>query len=140
MSTKTDITKRAIQVFNYLLENGITTSQRDFCRNIEYHHISFAQVLRGERDMPLSRIKYLEKVYNINPDYLLEGKSSMFIDNKPPMRPIGDIKRNNECTQIKRELVTDIKIVSDEQGTLIYYTTIDGQDKIFELVKRNLKI
>ncbi|WP_236980662.1 S24 family peptidase [Membranihabitans maritimus] len=74
------VTKRFIQCHDYLKEQGVIRSSRQFALDINYLPQNLNKVLKGDRDIPMEAMRSAIEVFNINPVYLYTGKGKMVIE------------------------------------------------------------
>ncbi len=73
MDTQDPITKRFIEVFEWLKANNRVRSGRQFALSIDTYPQSLNDILKGRRDATLQNIQKTTEVYNISSHFLLTG-------------------------------------------------------------------
>lgn len=131
-----DITARVLNVYQYLIKQGIIESQHDFCLRIGYHHISFAQVKRGKRPFPPAYIDSLIKAFNINPGYLFEGIRPMFSEDTAPLKSSREIMEGCGIDKLRRLWVKSVNIENSPSGIMINYVTYDDKKHALEFIRK----
>lgn len=82
-----ETTRRFIRCHDYLKENGIVKSTRQFALSIDTHAQSMNDILKGRRDATVEMLMRAAEVFGCNPEYLLLGLGDMFINQEERVYP-----------------------------------------------------
>lgn len=77
MDTQDPITKRFIEVFEWLKANNRVRSARQFALSIDTYPQSLNDIFKGRREATLQNIQKTTEVYNISSHYLLTGQGAL---------------------------------------------------------------
>ncbi len=75
------VSRRFVNCHDYLKENKIVRSSRQFALALDYLPQSLSEILKGRRDVTLAVLQRSVEIFEINPIYLFTGKGDMFFED-----------------------------------------------------------
>ncbi len=77
-----DITKRFLEVYNHLINEGVISSTSEFAREIKVSTSSITEICKGRTDAGIKPIKgLLNRFSKVNPSWLMNGEGNMFLED-----------------------------------------------------------
>lgn len=77
-----DVTKRFLEVYNHLLNEGLVSSPSEFAREINVSTSTVTEICKKRTEAGLKPIKgLLDRFSRINPNWLLKGEGVMQVDD-----------------------------------------------------------
>ena len=77
MASKDLITKRFIEVVNYLLEGDKVKSKTELANALKVKNNKLSEVLNGRMKVGIDMVSELCEIYSINSDFVLNGKGDV---------------------------------------------------------------
>lgn len=71
------VTTRFINCHNYLVENNVVKSSRQFAISLDYLPQSLSEILRGRRNVTIELLRKAIQKYRFNPNYVFHGLGSL---------------------------------------------------------------
>lgn len=78
MTFEQKITKHVLEIYDYMLDNGIIDDKREFCQKMGISEAYFGRIQAGEIDYPEDKLLPLTRYYYANITYIIHGKGKMF--------------------------------------------------------------
>ena len=95
------VTDRFVNCHDYLKEEGIIKSTRQFAQNLGYAPQSMSEVLKKRRAVPLEVIRKAVEVFDLNPKYLFSGVGEFLADlSKPELKTLAIVTDNEQREKI----------------------------------------
>jgi len=91
-------TARVLKVFNELKKAKKIEGVGDFCNKMEFDSSAFSQIKTGNRNAPLSLQHKIIDTFNVNRDFIFNGKEPMF-------NPIVEVRNKATLPKEKEKLV-----------------------------------
>lgn len=118
MFVQSDITKRVIQVYDRLKEDGMVNGKQDFSDKIGYHFVSFNKVYSGERNFPKTKLQDIVNVFNARMEFLTNGEVPIF-------------KLVSKTVKMK---VKDVQISFAKDSVIVKYKELNDTNKSIEFI------
>ena len=76
------VTERFIKCHDYLKEQKLVKSSRQFALSLDYLPQSLSEILKRRRDVTIELLRQAIATYKLNPLFLFTGEGPMFTDAK----------------------------------------------------------
>lgn len=77
----TDVSRRFLDVYAYLKDNGLVRSQREFTEKIGISPSMFTEICKHRSNVGIAPVQNIVSEFNINADWLLTGRGEMIRQN-----------------------------------------------------------
>lgn len=95
------VTDRFVECHNYLKEEGIVKSTRQFAVSLGYAPQSMSEIIKQRRDVPLEILRKAIEIFDLNPLYLFSGKGKFLAElSKPELKTIAIVTDNEQKEKI----------------------------------------
>lgn len=115
------INQRFAEAFEKLKKQGLFKTQSEFVANLKWNQSTLSDVLKNKRPVPLQiAINFCNK-YNVNQQWLLEGKGKMLSDETKIIAPPISANSSDHEKEIaeKDKIIAHLKTIIDAQDRII---------------------